>query len=251
MNSGSRPLAIISGGSRGLGFETARGLAAAGFDLALIAKDAQRLESARQSLLGEFATSQTGLAITTHAVDLEDQVATRDMATQITTTLTNPKVLILAHGVMSEKMSKTLRTTDAEWNRVMDINLNSVFTLVNTIVPAMAESRDGRVVIYSACLGRMSGPGNAGGLAPYRISKAGVNALVRNLAHETGMGARGMYVDAICPNHSRTDMGGPDAPRSAAEGAETAIWLATADIAQRGTENVTGVLWEDRQVIPW
>jgi len=251
MNSSLRPLAIISGGSRGLGFETARGLAAAGFDLALIAKDQTRLESARQSLITEFAATQSGLVITTHAVDLEDQVATRNMATQLNTTLATPKVLVLAHGVMSEKMSKTLRTTDAEWNRVVNINLNSVFILVNAIAPAMAEARDGRVVIYSACLGRMSGPGNAGGLAPYRISKAGVNALVRNLAHETGMGARGFYVDAICPNHSRTDMGGADAPRSAAEGAETAIWLATADIAQRGTENVTGVLWEDRQVIPW
>ncbi|CAB4787690.1 unannotated protein [freshwater metagenome] len=251
MNSALRPLAIVSGGSRGLGFETARGLAAAGFDLALIAKDSARLESARQNLLSEFAATQSGLTITSHAVDLEDQVATRNMATQITTTLATPKVLILAHGVMSEKMSKTLRTTDAEWNRVININLNSVFTLVNAIAPAMAEARDGRIVIYSACLGRMSGPGSAGGLAPYRISKAGVNALVRNLAHETGMGARGFYVDAICPNHSRTDMGGPDAPRSATEGAETAIWLATADIAERGTENVTGVLWEDRQVIPW
>jgi len=251
MNSSLRPLAIISGGSRGLGFETARGLAAAGFDLALIAKDVQRLENARQSLTSEFATTQSGLTITTHAVDLEDQVATRDLVSQMTTTLATPKVLVLAHGVMSEKMSKTLRTTDAEWNRVININLNSVFILVNAIAPAMAEARDGRVVIYSACLGRMSGPGNAGGLAPYRISKAGVNALVRNFAHETGIGARGFYVDAICPNHSRTDMGGPDAPRSAAEGAETAIWLATADIAQRGTENVTGVLWEDRQVIPW
>jgi NAD(P)-dependent dehydrogenase (short-subunit alcohol dehydrogenase family) len=251
MNSSARPLAIISGGSRGLGFESARGLAAAGFDLALIAKDAQRLDSTRQSLLSEFANTQAGLTITNHAVDLEDQVATRNMATQISTTLATPKVLMLAHGVMSEKMSKTLRTTDAEWNRVININLNSVFILVNAIAPAMAEARDGRVVIYSACLGRMSGPGNAGGLAPYRISKAGVNALVRNFAHETGMGARGFYVDAICPNHSRTDMGGPDAPRSAAEGAETAIWLATADIAQRGSENVTGVLWEDRQVVPW
>jgi len=251
MNSSLRPLAIISGGSRGLGFETARGLAAAGFDLALIAKDVQRLENARQSLTSEFATTQSGLTITTHAVDLEDQVATRDLVSQMTTTLATPKVLVLAHGVMSEKMSKTLRTTDAEWNRVININLNSVFILVNAIAPAMAEARDGRVVIYSACLGRMSGPGNAGGLAPYRISKAGVNALVRNFAHETGIGARGFYVDAICPNHSRTDMGGPDAPRSAAEGAATAIWLATADIAQRGTENVTGVLWEDHQVIPW
>ena len=247
----SRPLAIVSGGSRGLGLETARGLAAAGFDLALIAKDVQRLESARQSLLSEFAATQTGLTITTHPVDLEDQVATRKTATEISTTLTTPKVLVLAHGVMSEKMSKTLRTTDAEWNRVININLNSVFILVNAIAPAMADARDGRVVIYSACLGRMSGPGSAGGLAPYRISKAGVNSLVRNLAHETALGARGFYIDATCPNHTRTDMGGPDAPRSVEEGAETAIWLATADISERGSESVTGVLWEDRKVVPW
>jgi len=135
--------------------ETARGLAADGFDLALIAKDPQRLVSARQSLLNEFAATQTGLTITTHAVDLEDQVATRNMATQISETLATPKALVLAHGVMSEKMSKTLRTTDAEWNRVVNINLNSVFILVNAIAPSMAEARDGRVVIYSACLGRM------------------------------------------------------------------------------------------------
>ena len=250
-SSNSRPLAIVSGGSRGLGLETARGLAAAGFDLALIAKDQQRLDGARESLISEFAATQSGLTITTHAVDLEDQVATRNIATQINTTLTTPKVLVLAHGVMSEKMSKTLRTTDAEWNRVMNINLNSVFILVNALAPAMADARDGRVVIYSACLGRMSGPGSAGGLAPYRISKAGVNSLVRNLAHETALGARGFYVDAVCPNHTRTDMGGPDAPRSVAEGAETAIWLATSDIAERGSEVVTGVLWEDRRVVPW
>jgi NAD(P)-dependent dehydrogenase (short-subunit alcohol dehydrogenase family) len=251
MNSSARPLAIISGGSRGLGFATARGLATAGFDLALIAKDLQRLESARQELLTEFSATQNGLTITAHAVDLEDQVATRNAATQISETLATPKALVLAHGVMSEKMSKTLRTTDAEWNRVVNVNLNSVFILVNAIAPAMADARDGRVVIYSACLGRMSGPGNAGGLAPYRISKAGVNALVRNLAHETGMGARGFYVDAICPNHTRTDMGGPDAPRSVEEGAETAIWLATSDISERGTDQVTGLLWEDRKIVPF
>lgn len=247
----SRPLAIVSGGSRGLGLETARGLAAAGFDLALIAKDVQRLDGARQSLLSEFVATQSGLTITTHAVDLEDQIATRNMADEIATSLAAPKVLVLAHGVMSEKMSKTLRTTDAEWNRVLNINLNSVFILVNSIAPAMADARDGRVVIYSACLGRMSGPGSAGGLAPYRISKAAVNSLVRNLAHETGLGARGFYVDAICPNHTRTDMGGPDAPRSVEEGAETAIWLATADISERGTGQVTGLLWEDRKIVPF
>jgi NAD(P)-dependent dehydrogenase (short-subunit alcohol dehydrogenase family) len=150
---------------------------------------------------------------------------------------------------MSEKMSKTLRTNDEEWRRTLSINLDSVFVAVNQLAPAMAEARAGRVIIYSACLGRMSGPGTHGGLAPYRISKAGVNAFVKNLSHETGLGTRGFLVDAICPGHCRTDMGGADAPRSAQEGAETALWLATRDF--NPATDKTGLLWEDRQVVDW
>jgi len=245
-NALTRPLAVVTGGSRGLGFETAKALAGRGFDLALIAKDSARLANA--------AAQITGVHVSTFSCDLEQPDQVRETIGAITATLPVPEVLMLAHGVMSEKMSKTLKTNDAEWRRVMAINLDSVFQLVNGIAPAMADARRGRIVIFSACLGRMSGPGNAGGLAPYRISKAGVNALVRNLAHETGMGARGLLVDAICPNHSRTDMGGPDAPRSAEEGAATAIWLATRPFSANGTtdqEKVTGVLWEDQQVVPW
>jgi 3-oxoacyl-[acyl-carrier protein] reductase len=253
VNTAPRPLAIVSGGSRGLGYQSALGLAERGFDLALIAKDKERLIAARENITAQFANSKPNLKITIHPVDLQDQVTTRQIASEMAASLPVPKVLVLAHGVMSEKMSKTLRTTDAEWNRVLDINLNSVFTLVNALAPAMAEVREGRIIIFSACLGRMSGPGNTGGLAPYRISKAGINALVRNLAHETGLGARGLLVDATCPNHSRTDMGGTDAPRSAEEGAETAIWLATGDVNERTVSGkiLTGLFWEDRQVIPW
>jgi NAD(P)-dependent dehydrogenase (short-subunit alcohol dehydrogenase family) len=250
----NRPLAIITGGSRGLGFETAKALALQGFDLALVAKDSARLESASQQI--HSAASQAGaeVHISTFTCDLEQPHLVRELIDSLSQALPTPQLLILAHGVMSEKMSKTLKTNDAEWRRVMAINLDSVFQLVNGIAPAMADARNGRVIIFSACLGRMSGPGNAGGLAPYRISKAGVNALVRNLAHETGLGARGFLVDAICPNHSRTDMGGPDAPRSAEEGAATAIWLATRPLNPAGTtdaEKVTGVLWEDQKIVPW
>ena len=238
-------LAVVTGASRGLGFESAKALASAGFDLAMIAKDPTRLTLAQQKLSESFPNQK----FTTYQVDLEDIDATRAITEKIVTNEEVPEILMIAHGVMSEKMSKTLRTTEAEWRRVMAINLDSVFTLVNVLGGPMAEARDGRrVVIFSACLGRMSGPGNAGGLAPYRISKAGVNAFVRNLAHETGLGARGFYVDAICPNHSRTDMGGADAPRSAEEGAECAVWLATREFSAGDT---TGVLWEDRQIVEW
>ena len=238
------PTAIVTGASRGLGFENAKGLAAQGYDIVMVAKDQSRLSLAQQSLQRDFPDRH----FSTYAVDLADLVATRATVTQIATEHPAADVVILAHGVMSEKMSKTLRTTDEEWRRVMAINLDSVFILVNGLVPSMAEGRKGRVVIYSACLGRMSGPGNAGGLAPYRISKAGVNAMVRNLAHETGLGARGLLVDAVCPNHSRTDMGGADAPRSAEEGAACALWLATREFNPGDT---TGVLWEDNQIVEW
>ena len=252
----TRPLAIITGGSRGLGYEVALALALQGFDIALIAKDAQRVESAATEIreADRYRNGVTTAHISTFTCDLEQPHLVRELIDSLTQSLPTPEVLVLAHGVMSEKMSKTLKTNDAEWRRVMAINLDSVFQLVNGIAPAMADARKGRVIIFSACLGRMSGPGNVGGLAPYRISKAGVNALVRNLAHETGLGARGFLVDATCPNHSRTDMGGPDAPRSAQEGAATAIWLATREFNSGGItdqEKLTGVLWEDEKVVPW
>ena len=231
-------LAFVTGGSRGLGLATAKGLRLLGFDLVLFARN--------RELLSEVATS---LNAKYEVVDLEDINQTRAVFTKALETYGTPEILMLAHGVMSEKMSKTLRTTDEEWNRVLNINLNSVFTILNSVGSKMADARNGRIIIYSACLGRMSGPGNTGGLAPYRISKAGVNALVRNLAHETGLGTRGLLVDAICPNHSRTDMGGAEAPRSAEEGAATAIWLASREI--KSGETKTGLLWEDNEVVEW
>ena len=237
-NSQDQSLAVVTGGSRGLGFVVAKALKAAGHRVLIISKDPERAAKSAADINCEF-----------ESVDFEDLAATQSKFEEIREKYGTPSILVLAHGVMSEKMSKTLRTTTQEWRRVMAINLDSTFVAINTLAPAMAEARNGRVIIFSACLGRMSGPGNAGGLAPYRISKAGVNALVRNLAHETGQGGRGFLVDAICPNHSRTDMGGPDAPRSAEEGAATAIWLATRKF-EAGTDQ-TGLFWEDQVVIPW
>jgi NAD(P)-dependent dehydrogenase (short-subunit alcohol dehydrogenase family) len=235
--------AIVTGGSRGLGYETAKGLIAAGVSVYIIGKDEVRAQQSAEKLGCNF-----------RAVDVADSKKFRQVLNEITEEATSNgfetlDILVLAHGVMSEKMSKTLRTTDEEWRRTLSINLDAVFTAVNQLAPAMSDARKGRVIVYSACLGRMSGPGTHGGLAPYRISKAGVNAFVKNLSYETGLGARGFLVDAICPNHCRTDMGGPDAPRSAQEGAETAIWLATREFDP--VKDKTGLLWEDRQVVDW
>jgi NAD(P)-dependent dehydrogenase (short-subunit alcohol dehydrogenase family) len=235
--------AIVTGGSRGLGFETAKGLIAAGVSVYIIGRDEPRAQQSAKELGCKY-----------RAVDVSDSKKFRQVLKDINLEAANNgfgilDILVLAHGVMSEKMSKTLKTNDDEWRRTLSINLDAVFTAVNELAPAMFEARKGRVIVYSACLGRMSGPGTHGGLAPYRISKAGVNAFVKNLSYETGLGARGLLVDAICPGHCRTDMGGPDAPRSAQEGAATAIWLATREFDP--TKDKTGLLWEDQQIVDW
>jgi NAD(P)-dependent dehydrogenase (short-subunit alcohol dehydrogenase family) len=231
-------LTFVTGGSRGLGFESAKALKELGHEVVLFARDTEKLRQAGSQLNSPI-----------EFVELSDIAATRNVFKAAVEKYGIPEILMLAHGVMSDRLAKTLKTTDDEWHRVMTINLDSVFTIVNEVGSKMADARNGRIIIYSACLGRMSGPGNAGGLAPYRISKAGVNALVRNLAHETGHGSRGLWIDAICPNHSRTDMGGENAPRSAAEGAATAVWLATRELIVGTTQ--TGLLWEDNEVVPW
>jgi NAD(P)-dependent dehydrogenase (short-subunit alcohol dehydrogenase family) len=237
--------AVITGGSRGIGLAAARGIGLLGATVVLVGQDADRAEAAAESLRA------VGIDAMGAACDVSDHGSVAALAARLGP-LGEADILVASAGVMSERMSKTLRTTDEEWRRVMRVNLDGAFNVMNVFGPGMVERRRGRIIAVSACLGRFSGPGTSGGLAPYRVSKAALNALVKNLASEMQFGKRGVLVDAMCPNHCRTDMGGPDAPRSADEGAETIVWLASRDaLLSDGSPVPSGFLWEDREVIPW
>jgi NAD(P)-dependent dehydrogenase (short-subunit alcohol dehydrogenase family) len=234
-------VAVITGGSRGIGFAAAKELGALGATVILIGKSPENLQSAVSTLI------DIGLDVDSICVDVSDNEQVLEKISQHSLA-PQADILINSAGVMSEKMAKTLRTSTQEWDRVMGTNLDGTFNLISAIGPQMAGRKSGRIINVSACLGRFSGPGLAGGLAPYRISKTAVNALTKNLAAELGNGSRGVLVDAMCPNHTRTDMGGPDAPRSPEEAADTIVWLAT---REHNSETQTGLLWEDRNVVPW
>lgn len=237
----SEKVVVISGGSRGIGLAAARQLGSLGVTVVLVGQSEENLNSAI-SLLCESGIDADGIQVdVSNPIKVAELVGQHQIAS-------HADILINSAGVMSEKMAKTLRTSPEEWRRVMGINLDGTFNMISAIGPHMAQRKSGRIINVSACLGRFTGPGLAGGLAPYRISKTAVNALTKNLAAELGNGTRGVLVDAMCPNHTRTDMGGPDAPRSPEEAADTIVWLATREHSE-GIE--TGLLWEDRQIVPW
>lgn len=225
--------AVVTGGTRGIGLAVVTGLARLGTTVVAVGRDAGRAEQVAGALVAQ------GLDVVGAACDVADPLAVQELATGLGD-LGAPELLVCSAAVMGG--ARTVRTDPQEWERVMSTNLTGVYAATRAFGTPMLSRRSGRIVVLSACLGRMSGPGTNGGLAPYRISKAAVNALVKNLAAE----ARGVAVDAVCPGHCRTDMGGLDAPRAAEEGADTVLWLAT-----REEGGPTGRLWEDREPVPW
>jgi NAD(P)-dependent dehydrogenase (short-subunit alcohol dehydrogenase family) len=233
-------VAVVTGGSRGIGRAAVVGLARSGRTVVLVGRQQATVDAAASELVAD------GLDVVGAVCDVTEPSEVERLAERVAA-IGPVDVLVNSAGVMSDRMAKTLRATPDEWRRVLDVNLIGAVHTIRQFGPQMYERRDGRVINVTACMGRFSGPGLSGGLAPYRVSKAALNALTLNFAAETGFGRRGILVDAMCPAHCRTDMGGPDAPRSADEGADTIVWLAT----RPGEGAETGRLWEDRQPIAW
>jgi NAD(P)-dependent dehydrogenase (short-subunit alcohol dehydrogenase family) len=100
----------------------------------------------------------------------------------------------------------------------------------------------GRVVNMSSLAGQLTGMSS--GFPAYRMSKAALNALTRIAAAEADKGD--VKVNACSPGWVKTDMGGPEAPRSPEKGAETAVWLATLP-----SDGPTGGFFQDKAPIPW
>ncbi|MFD1645901.1 SDR family NAD(P)-dependent oxidoreductase [Haloarchaeobius litoreus] len=126
---------------------------------------------------------------------------------------------------------------------VFDVNLRGPTILTRFALPLLLDRPGGRVVNLSSGMGAL-GEGMSGGSAPYRISKTGLNGLTASLHGEYG--DDGLLANAVCPGWVRTDMVGPGASRSPAEGADTPVWLAT---FRPGSPS--GRFWRDRHVIDW
>jgi NAD(P)-dependent dehydrogenase (short-subunit alcohol dehydrogenase family) len=225
--------ALVTGASRGIGLEVARGLGRAGAHVIMVGRDAARIAQAADAL------RRDGLSVEAHALDVADETAVSRLFEGLDRPL---HVLVNNAGLMDDAVP-TWDEPVAAWDEVLATNVRGPFLLCRAAVPLMRRQRWGRIVNVSSGMGAFS-DGLDGGHPAYRVSKAALNALSKNLAAE--LRHEPILVNAMCPGWVQTDMGGPAAPRTVEQGADTALFLAT--LPEGGP---SGRFWRDRSEIPW
>ena len=222
-------LALVTGANRGLGFEIARGLAGAGFEVLLGARDAEA---------GQAAAGRIGA--TWLPLDVAETESVKEAADWVRAERGHLDALVNNAGVLFDEDRAVLDFDEAEALATLQVNLLGVWRVASAFAPLMPEG--GRIVNISSGGGQLSSMGT---WAPaYCISKAALNALTLQLA--AALGGRGIAVNAVCPGWLRTRMGGMSAPKSVEAGADTPIWLLTEAPASH-----TGRFLRDRREIPW
>ncbi|MFL6200632.1 MAG: SDR family oxidoreductase [Thermoanaerobaculia bacterium] len=229
-------VALVTGANRGIGFEICRQLGASGYTVVLTARDADKGARAVRTLRRE------GIEAHSRMLDVTQPDSAREAAGFVAGELGRLDALV-NNAAIAIDPDEVLETLDLDvMRRTLDTNLLGVLACCQAFLPLMKQQGYGRIVNVSSGRGSFTKLG-AGGPC-YRISKTALNALTVILADEVK--EHNILVNAVTPGWVRTRLGGMKAPRSTAEGAEAAVWL-----AMLPDDGPRGKFFKDREEFPW
>ncbi|MDP8955642.1 MAG: 3-oxoacyl-ACP reductase FabG [Actinomycetota bacterium] len=192
-------VALVTGGSRGIGRAVAQSLGANGFAVACgyLADDAAAKETVER-------VESAGGAAAAFRVDVADAADVEELFRQVTEWAGPPLVLVNNAGISRDGLAVTYPPD--ELDRTLAVNVRGAFLCARAALPGMIRARHGRIVNVASAVALR---GNAGQTA-YAASKAGLVGFTRSLAREVGR--KGITVNAVCPGLIETDIAGAMAP---------------------------------------
>ena len=185
-------VALVTGGTRGIGLAVARSLADDGASVVVSGRDPGRLDSAAKELEGLGASA---LAVAADAAKREDADRLVEAAKE---RFGRIDVLVNNAGITRDQL--LVRMKDDDWDQVLDTNLRGVFLVTRAAGKVMMRQKSGRIVNISSAAGAM---GNAGQVN-YSAAKAGVIGLTKAAARE--LAHWNILVNAVAPGLIETDM---------------------------------------------
>jgi NAD(P)-dependent dehydrogenase (short-subunit alcohol dehydrogenase family) len=190
--------ALITGGGSGIGLGCARYLVRDGASVMLLGRSEDRLRSAVESLAGD-AAGDVEVRWTAGDASSEDEVSAAVASAEEAFGALHMVVASAGTGTMGPVVS----TPISEWERVLDVNLTGTFLTIKHTAPVLARAGGGSIVAISSIAGPLTHPY----MAPYSVSKAGIETLVRNAADE--LGHAGVRVNAVRPGLVPTELADP------------------------------------------
>jgi len=226
---------LVTGANKGIGHEVARQLAAKGFHVFVGARNTKAGRKAAEEI-----AKKCGKA-TFLEIDVADNESVAIAARKFSNIEDHLDVLVNNAGIIVDGDDANSEISDELFRKTVETNTLGPLRVTRAFAPLLGKSKAPRVINVSSGGGQLTG--GADGWAPaYCISKTALNGVTVQLAEAMPKFA----VNSVCPGWVRTEMGGENANRSVAEGADTIVWLAS-----EAPHDLTGKFLRDRKEMPW
>lgn len=186
-------VALVTGGTRGIGRAIVLKLASAGASIAFTGQ--RESDALRQT---ESDVLNLGVKCKAYISNASDYSLTQELVSEVHKEFGKIDILVNNAGITKDTL--LMRMSEEQWDDVINVNLKSTFNFTKAVVPIMARQRQGSIVNISSIVGLNGNPGQAN----YSASKAGIIGLTKSVAKE--MGARNIRVNAVAPGFIATEM---------------------------------------------